>query len=142
MTAMSEITVHEDPAIIDLTRQDEALAVSGNEKIEEQETAETEPLIADQADEGVYIEYVTVNPEASEFPREKAYEPVKITIEYIASGKSKGQSETDRKKFYSKMDNMKSVNEVLGDIRTYKDRLFALDFKKENKTKGEENSER
>ena len=35
---------------------------------------------------------------------------------------------------------MKSVDEVLGDIRTYKDKLFALDFKKKEKINNEEKS--
>jgi len=72
---------------------------------------------------------------------EQQREPIKITIEYIASGKNQGQSEPGRKNFYSRLDKMKTVEEVIGDIRTYKDRLFALDFNKEEKETKNENSE-
>jgi hypothetical protein len=71
---------------------------------------------------------------------DQVHEPMKITIEYIASGNKDTQSESKRSNFYSKLDNMKTMNEVLGDLRSYKDRLFALDFKKEEKVNNEEKS--
>jgi len=63
--------------------------------------------------------------------------PVKITIEYIASG-SKNKNASDQKtkisELYSKMNNIVYPDEVMGDIRNFKDQLFALDFIKGNKS--------
>ena len=63
--------------------------------------------------------------------------PVKITIEYIA-GNSKSGADTNPKKimktFYSNVNNLLYPDEVLGDIRSLKDQLFALDLKNENKS--------
>jgi len=104
-------------------------------------------LIAGQEDESAYIEYFVADPdlmvdeqieEVSTVDQER--EPMKITIEYIASGEKDKQSESKRSNFYSKLDNMKTMDEVLGDIRTYKDKLFALDFKKEEKVNNKEKS--
>jgi hypothetical protein len=108
---------------------------------------EYDESITRQVEESTYIEYFVADPdmlknEQSEHvsPADQQAEPMKITIEYIASGDKSRQSETKRSNFYSKLDNMKSVDEVLGDIRTYKDKLFALDFKKEEKVNNEEKS--
>jgi hypothetical protein len=108
---------------------------------------EYEQLIENQVEESTYIEYFVATPENidDEQSKDKATEdqvrePMKITIEYIASGNKDKQSETKRSNFYSKLDNMKTMNEVLGDLRSYKDRLFALDFKKEEKVNNEEKS--
>jgi len=161
--AISEVTIQEDTDPDQHGSGIEALAVSEDTEIVVKQTDDTKTLEADRVDEGVHIEYAIADPANGDQLLEKQYEPVKITIEYIASGKGPAdghtgsavgwtgptdgqageeQSEADRKKFYSKLDNMKSVDEVLGDIRTYKDRLFALDFKKENKVKDEEKSEK
>ena len=108
---------------------------------------EYDESIARQVEKSTYIEYFVADPdmlknEQSEHvsPSDQQAEPMKITIEYIASGDKSRQSESKRSNFYSKLDNMKSVDEVLGDIRTYKDKLFALDFKKEEKINNEEKS--
>jgi hypothetical protein len=135
LVAISEVSDKEDLNKVEVVGIDEEQAGMENKLDDFQEDKEVETLIADHVDESVYVEYLVEDPEPVNQPDEKQYEPVKITIEYIASGKNKEQSETDRKEFYSKLDNMKSVDEVLGDIRTYKDRLFALDFKKEKKVK-------
>lgn len=153
---ISEATILEDDDLDKLASGDVALAVSEDAEIVVEQTEDIETLEADRVDEGVYIEFAITDRENGDQPQEKQYEPVKITIEYIASGKNpadggtssadglagREQTEADRKKFYSKLDNVKSVDEVLGDIRTYKDRLFALDFKKENKVKDEGKSDK
>jgi hypothetical protein len=54
-------------------------------------------------------------------------EPVKITIEYIASGSGKSREDAGQnavRELYSKI----NPDAVLGDIRTFKDQLLALDF--------------
>jgi hypothetical protein len=123
-------TNDENPAVnLDELVVDEGLA---NVVMDEQEI---DMMIDDHVKESVYVEYFIEDPEGSVQSGKVQYEPVKITIEYIASGKNKEKSKADRKAFYSRIDNMKSVDEVFGDLREYKDRLFALDFKKENKVK-------
>lgn len=106
---------------------------------------EYEQLIEEQVKESNYIEYFVADPDIMSVEQsgdisseDQAHEPMKITIEYIASGSKDTQSESKRSGFYSKLDKMKTMDEVLGDIRTYKDRLFALDFKKEEKVNNEE----
>jgi len=108
---------------------------------------EYEELIAGQEDKSAYIEYFVTDPdlvvdeqvvEVSTVDQEP--EPMKITIEYIASGVKGKQSESKRNNFYSKLDNIKTMDEVLGDIRTYKDKLFALDLRKEEKINNKEKS--
>lgn len=108
---------------------------------------EYDELIEGQEDESTYIEYFVADPElgvdqhAVEVSTvDKEREPLKITIEYIASGEKGKQSESKLSNFYSKLDNMKTMDEVLGDIRTYKDKLFALDFRKEEKVNNNEKS--
>jgi len=108
---------------------------------------ENNELIGGQVEESTYIEYfvadseILVNEQAEEVVLvDQPREPMKITIEYITSGDGGKQSELKRSNFYSKLDNMKTMDEVLGDIRTYKDKLFALDFKKEEKVNNEEKS--
>jgi hypothetical protein len=57
--------------------------------------------------------------------------PQKITIEYIASGskrKRSGGSRSQIGEFYSKMNKLVYPDEVLSDIRSLKDQLFALEF--------------
>jgi len=104
-------------------------------------------LIAAKETQSTYIEYFVPDPdlvvddqgeEVTKVDRER--EPMKITIEYIASGEKGRQSESKRSNFYSKLDNMKTMDEVLGDIRTYKDKLFAFDFRKEEKVNNNEKS--
>lgn len=105
-------------------------------------------LIADPEANSAYREYFVADPdlvvdeqleeEVTTVDRER--KPIKITIEYIASGEKGRQSESKRSNFYSKLDNMKTMDEVLGDIRTYKDKLFALDFGKEEKVNNNEKS--
>ena len=99
---------------------------------------EYDKVIEEEVEESTYIEYFVADPDILE--EDQVREPVKITIEYIASGKKDEQSESKRRNFYSKLDNMKTMNEVLGDLRSYKDRLFALDFKKEEKVNNKEKS--
>jgi hypothetical protein len=147
--AESFVASEQDPVPERLPEQSEAMAaLDGRNTGAIAQVNATEVMSSEQAKEGVYIEYVIEDQAKEGQSPAKQYEPVKITIEYIASGKNPDlgrangkQTETDRKQFYTKLDNMKSVDEVLGDIRTYKDRLFALDFKKENKVKDEEKSE-
>ncbi len=95
--------------------------------------------------ENSYIEYYVADPDLIEDENsgnisieDQTPEPMKITIEYIASGNKDEKSESKSSNFYSKLDKMKTVDEVLGDIRTYKDRLFALDFKREEKVNNQE----
>ena len=102
-------------------------------------------LVQEQIEENTYIEYFVADPDIKSDEQstdisseDQTQEPMKITIEYIASGNKDTQSKSKRKSFYSKLDNMKSVDEVLGDLRSYKDRLLALDFKKEEKVSDEE----
>ena len=140
--SISEMSVQEYADIDRLPSQEEGLAVMEESETNIEQSGETVQIVTDHIEKDVYVEYTLEDPEMIDQPQEKQYEPVKITIEYIASGKNREQTEDDRKKFYSKLDNIKSVDEVLGDIRTYKDRLFALDFKKENKVKDEENPEK
>jgi hypothetical protein len=111
------------------------------------EDPEYERLTEEQDEESSYIEYFVADPDIKEDEKSKnltsedqTHEPMKITIEYIVSGNKDTQSESKRSNFYSKLDNMKTMDEVLSDIRTYKDRLFALDFKKEGKVNNEEKS--
>lgn len=106
---------------------------------------EYEQLIEKQVEESTYIEYFVADPDIMGDEQSKdlatvdqAREPMKITIEYIASGNKETQSESKRSNFYSKLDKMKTMDEVLGDLRSYKDRLFALDFKKDEKVNNEE----
>jgi hypothetical protein len=105
---------------------------------------EYEQLTEEEVEESTYIEYFVADPDIIDDEQsvdisaeDQAPEPMKITIEYIASGNKDTQSESNRSNFYSKLDKIKTMDEVLGDIRTYKDRLFALDFKKEDKAKNE-----
>lgn len=65
-------------------------------------------------------------------------DPVKITIEYKASESNKEKSQSRLKEFYSRIDNVKGMDEVIGDIRTYKDRLFTLDFKNREKVNNDQ----
>ena len=108
---------------------------------------ENEELISGQTDENAYIEYFVADPDlVTNEQAEKDVlvgqerKPVKITIEYIASGQKDNPSDKKRGNFYSKLDNLKTMDEVLGDIRTYKDKLFALDFRKEEKVNNKEKS--
>ncbi len=106
---------------------------------------EYDELTAGQEDKNAYIEYFVADPDLMDHVEEvstadQEREPMKITIEYIASGDKGKQSESKRSNFYSKLDNMKTMDEVLGDIRTYKDKLFALDFRKEEKVNNKEKS--
>jgi hypothetical protein len=66
-------------------------------------------------------------------------EPMKITIEYIASsakGKGSVTPKTQVGELYSRMNKLVYPDEILGDIRSLKDQLFALDFinRKSNNT--------
>ena len=108
---------------------------------------EYEQLTEEEVEESSYIEYLVADPdimgdEQSQdiSTEDQVRETMKITIEYIASGNKDTQSESKRSNFYSKLAKMKTMDEVLGDIRTYKDRLFALDFKKEEKVNKDEKS--
>lgn len=92
-----------------------------------------EPLIAGEDKE--YGEDVLEDNAGYNGPEQT--KPVKITIEYIAAGSNDQKSRTRLREFYSKMDNLKGVDEVLGDFREYKDRLFALEFRNDNKVKNE-----
>jgi hypothetical protein len=72
-------------------------------------------------------------------------EPVKITIEYIASGSKThktGISKTHLGEFYSKMNKLVYPEEVLGDIRSLKDQLFALEFINRKSTQTQNNKEK
>lgn len=108
---------------------------------------ENEELNSSQTDENTYIEYFVSDPDlvTNEQAEKDVFvgqerKPVKITIEYIASGQKGNLSDKKRGNFYSKLDNVKTMDEVLGDIRTYKDKLFALDFRKEEKVNNKEKS--
>jgi hypothetical protein len=71
--------------------------------------------------------------------QEAGVEPVKITIEYIASGSGRSREKTGQnsvREIYSKM----SPEAVIGDFRTLKDQFFALEFI--NKRPGENQTER
>ena len=63
----------------------------------------------------------------------------KITIEYIASGTVTKRSKV--KKMYEKLENLKTPDEMLADIRTIKDQLFALEFIKKDKEDKTQNKE-
>jgi len=80
---------------------------------------------------------------ASGSPEER--EPLKITIEYIASG-SRGKTSPDQKshvgELYSKMNQLVYPEEVMGDIRTFKDQLFAFDFINVRKIETQKNKEK
>ena len=109
---------------------------------------EYEPLTGEQIEESTYLEYFVADPDIKQDEESKSlitedqvHQPMKITIEYIASGNKDTQSDTKRSNFYSKLDNMKTMGEALGDLRSYKDRLFALDFKKEETANNEEITE-
>lgn len=72
-------------------------------------------------------------------------EPVKITIEYIASGsksRKPGTSKTQLGEFYSRMNKLVYPEEVLGDIRSLKDQLFALEFINRKSTNTQNNKEK
>ncbi len=58
-----------------------------------------------------------------------------ISIEYIPSGTQKNQDNLKVKELYDKMNNLVYPEEVLGDIRSFKDQLFAFEFIKERKGK-------
>jgi hypothetical protein len=119
---------------------------SGNEALRPEETLlasefqeqEVDEMMTGQVEENVYIEYYMKEADSGRLVEESKHEPMKITIEYIASGDKKEESQSKLKEFYSKMDNMKGVDEVIGDFRSYKDRLFALDFKNNKKVNNEE----
>lgn len=69
----------------------------------------------------------------------KDNEPMKITIEYIASGSKKNVPRnpiTHAGGLYSKVNKLVYPDEILGDLRSLKDQLFALDFinRKSNET--------
>lgn len=72
-------------------------------------------------------------------------EPVKITIEYIASGsktRKQGASKTQLGEIYTRMNKLVYPEEVLGDIRTLKDQLFALEFINRKSTHTQNNKEK
>lgn len=72
-------------------------------------------------------------------------EPMKITIEYIASGTKKSKSDTSRSQlgeFYSKVNKLVYPEEVLGDIRSLKDQLFTLEFINRKSTHTQNNKEK
>lgn len=134
---------------INAQRNEEAYFNSATEPAGSIESGqEYNELVAGQEEESNYIEYFVADKNKPEDEQkenvlsdDQPYEPMKITIEYITSGEKGSQSESKRSNFYSKLDNMKTMEEVLGDIRTYKDRLFALDFKKEEKINNKEKSQ-
>jgi hypothetical protein len=97
-------------------------------------------IIAENQVEGRLIEYYIIDPESNPDEQLAANKPLKITIEYKFSGK-KSNKESIIKKIYSKIDNMKPADEVFGDLRTLKDKVFALNFKKEKKVENPEKSE-
>jgi len=134
-----------DESIIEKENSDDKVLADSNITSKEEEPVntvmeepETETLIADHADENVYVEYFIEEPGAGSQSSEASYEPIKITIEYIASGNSNDKQQSKLKEFYARMDNMKGMDEVYGDLREYKDRLFALDFMNNKKVKNEE----
>ncbi len=74
-----------------------------------------------------------------------AEKPLKITIEYIASGskgKRSGNPKTQAGELYSKVNKLVYPNEVLGDIRSLKDQLFALEFINRKSTHTQNNKEK
>lgn len=89
---------------------------------------------------GRFIEYSIVEDNNISENQFAVSEPVKITIEYKSSG-NKTKKESKIKQLYSRMDNMKSADEVFGDLRTLKDKVFALNFKKENKVENQKKPE-
>ena len=85
--------------------------------VHEDLTAEIYPLTE--------IEAAQVIPESS--GQDARVESVKITIEYIASGSGRTRENSSRnsvRELYSKV----NPEAVIGDIRTFKDQLFALEF--------------
>jgi len=138
----SGITNMENSNSKKLAINSETLIEMEDEENEFHQEKEIETLIADHVKESVYVEYFIDDPGSKDQLELQQHKPIKITIEYIASGKNKEEPDAGRKSFYSKLDNVKSIDEVLGDLRTYKDRLFALDFKKENKVKDEDKLEK
>lgn len=72
-------------------------------------------------------------------------ETVKITIEYIASGSGKADNQgrqNNVKELYTKIDKLVYPEAVLGDIRAFKDQLFALDFINEGKSETQNKTEK
>ena len=72
-------------------------------------------------------------------------EPMKITIEYIASGskgKEAGAPKTQAGELYSKVNKLVYPDEVLGNIRSLKDQLFALEFLNRKSTHTQNNKEK
>ena len=90
--------------------------------------------------EGRLIEYSIIEPESSQEEQLATVEPIKITIEYKFSG-SRSKKESKIKQLYIKINKMKPADEVFGDLRTLKDKVFALNFKKENKVENQKKSE-
>lgn len=97
---------------------------------------ENEIVKEDQVD-GRLIEYYIFDPDSNPDEQLATNKPLKITIEYKFSGK-KSNKQSKIKQLYSKIDNMKPADEVFGDLRTLKDKVFALNFKKENKVENPE----
>ncbi len=63
--------------------------------------------------------------------------PVKITIEYFSSGSKDMDSITHKSRIralYAKMNELVYPDDVLGDVRSFKDQLFTLDFIKRDKS--------
>jgi len=111
-----------------------------NKYDQESEMAETEnPIVAGSPVEGRLIEYSIIEPESKPEEQLATNEPIKITMEYKSSGNKSKESKI--KQLYSKIDNMKSADEVFGDLRTLKDKVFAFNFKKENKVENQNNLE-
>ena len=94
--------------------------------------------VADKTDEKSYMEYNIGEPGAALEDEDSAREPVRITIEYISSGSNKRKQQEKIKDFYARMDDIKGIDEVYGDLREFKDRLFALDFMNNKKVKNED----
>jgi hypothetical protein len=75
----------------------------------------------------------------------EAEESTKITIEYIASGskgKEAGASKTQVGELYSKVNKLVYPDEVLGNIRSLKDQLFAFEFINRKSTHTQNNKEK
>ncbi len=73
---------------------------------------------------------------------ENGEKPMKITIEYIAGNNKGGSRISNVKELYSKVNNLPDADEMLGDIRSLKDQLFAIDLKNINKSEIQTNKEK
>lgn len=94
--------------------------------------------VAGKTDEKSYMEYNIEEQGVVIEDEDAAREPVRITMEYISSGSNKRKQQEKIKDFYARMDDIKGIDEVYGDLREFKDRLFALDFMNNKKVKNED----